>query len=198
MISVYQIKPAFQKLLQPLLNFLFKIGITANQITAFSILFSAGLGFMFLQHKTFNVILLLLPLGLLIRMALNALDGMMAKQFNMQSKLGEVLNEMGDITSDLFIILPFIILPQINEWIIILFAILTILNEFSGILAKSISGERRYDGPMGKSDRALFIGLFCIVYFFWDGIELYVNWIFGLASILVIFSTFIRLKKAVQ
>ena len=198
MISVYQIKPAFQKLLQPLLKSLFKNGITANQITVFSILFSSGLGLMFLQYNTFRVILLLLPLGLLIRMALNALDGMMAKQFNMQSKLGEVLNEMGDVISDLFIILPFIILPQMDAWIIILFAILTILNEFSGILSKGINGERRYDGPMGKSDRAFFIGLFCIVYFFWDGIESYVNWIFGLASILVIFSTLIRLKKALQ
>ena len=198
MISVYQIKPAFQKLLRPLLNFLFKNGITANQITAFSILFSSGLGLMFLQYKEFKIILLLLPLGLLIRMALNALDGMMAKQFNMQSKLGEVLNEIGDVLSDLFIILPFIILPHMDAWIIILFAILTILNEFSGILAKAINGERRYDGPMGKSDRAFIIGLFCIVYFFWNGIELFANWIFGLASLLVIVSTLIRLKKAIH
>ena len=49
MISVYDIKPKFQKLLFPLLTVLRRLGITPNHITVFSILFSFLTGFLFLQ-----------------------------------------------------------------------------------------------------------------------------------------------------
>jgi len=198
MISVYQIKPAFQKLLQPVLANFYRIGITANQITISAVFLSIGLGILFLNFQKSDIIYLLLPIGLLLRMALNALDGMMAKQYNMQSKLGEVQNELGDVISDLAIILPFAIIPQASIWIIFLFAILSIINKYAGILGKAISGERRYDGPMGKSDRALLIGLFCTTAFFWNNIFNYTDWIFGMASILIIVSTITRLKKSLS
>lgn len=197
MISVYQIKPAFQKLLQPLLKALHNMGITANQLTLAAIVFSAGLGYMFLYYERYPIILLFLALGLLVRMALNALDGMMARQYHMQSRLGEVLNEVGDILSDSFIIFALVVIPTANPVIIVLFGVLAIVNEFSGLLGRAMGGERRYDGPMGKSDRALIIGLFCLIMFFWRGLELYVNWVFGIACLLVLVSTFTRLKKAI-
>ena len=97
MISVYKIKPAFQKVLQPVLRGLHKIGVTANQLTIVAIILSCAMGYGFLQYQTYHVALLIIPIGLLLRMALNALDGMMARQYNMQSQLGEVLNELGVI-----------------------------------------------------------------------------------------------------
>jgi len=50
--------------------------------------------------------MVLMPVVLLLRMALNALDGMMARQFNLQSKMGAALNEMGDVVSDIVLLLP--------------------------------------------------------------------------------------------
>jgi len=195
MISVYKIKPTFQKALQPILRVLYKVGVTANQLTIVAIVLSFCLGYGFLQYQNYHWALLIIPVGLFFRMALNALDGMMARQYNMQSLLGEILNEIGDVVSDIAIIFPLIILPGINPSIIILFGVLAILNEFAGVLGKALGKKRRYDGPMGKSDRALIIGLFCLIYFFWSGIEIYANWIFGIACILVVFSTFTRLRK---
>lgn len=196
MISAYKIKPAFQKLLQPILRILYKIGVTANQITILAIILSFGMGLGFLQYQTYHSALLIIPLGFLLRMALNALDGMMARQYNMQSQLGEILNEFGDVLSDIVIIFPFVIIPGIKPYIIILFGVLAILNEFAGVMSKALGKERRYDGPMGKSDRALILSLFCLVYFFWVKIEVYANWIFGVACILVLLSTITRLRKA--
>lgn len=198
MISIYQLKPRFQQALQPICDALFRLGFTANQVTIAAILLSAGLGFLFLCYTHAAIVLLLIPIGLLVRMGLNALDGMMARQYGMESKLGQVLNELGDVLSDLFIILPLAIISTIHSGIIFLFATLTILNEFAGILGQAMGGARRYEGPMGKSDRALIIGLFCLVGFFWQSVFLYGNIIFGLASILLIISTFIRLKKSIE
>ena len=175
MISVYQIKPAFQKLLQPVLRALRRIGVTANQLTVAAIILSVCLGYLFLHYKEHPIVLLLVPAGLLLRMALNALDGMMARQYNMQSKLGEILNEMGDVISDLAIIIPLVVIPEIFPFLIVIFGFLAILNEFAGLLGRAIGGDRRYEGPMGKSDRALVIGLFCLTNFFWNGIEQYAN-----------------------
>lgn len=50
-----------------------------------------------------QLVFLALPIGLLIRMALNALDGMMARTYNQTSKKGELLNEIGDVVSDVFV-----------------------------------------------------------------------------------------------
>ncbi len=36
-------------------------------------------------------------------------------------------------------------------------------SEYTGVMAPLIGAERRYDGPMGKSDRALAFSLICIV-----------------------------------
>ena len=168
MISVYKIKPKFQKLLLPLLLFLRKIGVTPNHITVFSIIFSFFLGFLLLNASENNFLYLLVALGLLLRMALNALDGMMAKNYNLQSKSGEVLNEIGDIFSDVAIYFPLLYFESLRFEYVVIFIILSIINEFCGVLAKIISGERRYDGPMGKSDRALFIGLLCIFSIFYN------------------------------
>lgn len=196
MFSVYKLKPIFQKLLQPILDALYKVGVTANQLTISAIILSCLMGLCFLRFHTLYLGILIIPFGLLLRMALNALDGMMARQYDMQSQLGEILNEIGDVVSDIAIIFPFVILPGINPVIIILFGVLAILNEFAGILSKAIGKERRYDGPMGKSDRALIIGIFCLVFFFWSDVTYYGNWIFGIASALVLAGTIIRLYKA--
>lgn len=44
-------------------------------------------------------------------MALNAIDGMLAREFNQQSTLGAILNEVGDIISDAALYLAFAFCP---------------------------------------------------------------------------------------
>src|SRR5690606_19623268 len=110
----------------------------------------------------YRLLFLALPVGLLLRMALNALDGMMARTYYQQSKAGEVLNEIGDIVSDIFIFFPLLIFEGQIVYLIVIFICLSIINEFAGLIGKVVSGERRYDGPMGKSDRAFIMGLYGI------------------------------------
>ena len=198
MISTYQLKPKFQELLRPIANALYQLGFTPNQVTIAAILLSANLGLLLLLHRITPVFLLVIPLGLFFRMALNALDGMMAKEHKMQTPTGEILNEMGDIISDLCLIIPLACISNLHPAIVLAFAFLTVLNEFSGVLGKAINGIRRYDGPMGKSDRTLLIGVFCIVFYYWNGILAYANWIFLAACGLLILSSVIRLKQIIS
>jgi len=166
MISIYNIKPRFQRLLTPVLTALHKAGVTANQITLSSLALSFCIGFTCWFGPEHHLLFLALPIGLFIRMALNALDGMMARTYNQQSKSGELLNELGDVVSDLFVFFPLLRFEWNNVYLIVLFISLSTVNEFAGIMGKVISGERRYEGPMGKSDRAFALGVYGICCFF--------------------------------
>ncbi len=197
MISAYNIKPKFQQLLKPILELLFKCRVTANMITWAAIILSCLSGVIIWNHP-FGISFILLPILLLIRMALNALDGMMARNYNMQSKLGEILNELGDVFSDLFIYFPLLFLFELNIYVLLVFLFLSIINEFAGILGKVITGKRRYDGPMGKSDRAFLVGLISLILYFNVPLISYTNYAIILASTLLIISTYIRIVKTLK
>ena len=198
MISVYKLKPKFQKLLQPLLLLLKRMGVSPNHITVFTIIFSIIIGYILFLGIQDRFWFLIVAVGLFLRMMLNALDGMMAKQFNLQSKLGEILNEIGDVISDIAIYFPFIYFESIKSEYVIIFIFLSIINEFCGVLAKLISGTRRYDGPMGKSDRAFLVGVICIIIYFTDSILIYLDYVFIISIFLMLMSSYLRLTKSLK
>lgn len=198
MISVYNIKPWFQSVLNPILVFLHKKNVTANQITITAFGFSFVIGVLFWHADTIHYLFLVLPVGLLIRMALNALDGMMARKYNQVSKKGEVYNELGDVVSDLFVFFPLVKFQSEAIYAIVLFIALSSVNEFAGVLGKLVAGERRYEGPMGKSDRAFILGLYGLVSYFSLDISTYSNLIFYVLSGLVILSTILRINNTLK
>jgi CDP-diacylglycerol--glycerol-3-phosphate 3-phosphatidyltransferase len=130
-------------------------------------------------------------------MALNALDGMMARQYNLQSKMGALLNEMGDVISDIVLYYPLYVLFAMDQVWVMCFLLLSVLNEFAGLLGQALGGARRYDGPMGKSDRALVVGVLSLLFLFKAPIYWYLTWIWMVVFCLLIWSTFKRLKNAV-
>lgn len=158
-VSVYQLKPRFQSLLRPVLAFLARAGVTANQVTVAALLLSSAWGLSIAWFAGARWPLLLLPLVLLARMALNAIDGMLAREYGMKSSLGAILNELGDVLSDTVLYLPLGFLPGIEPVWLVAVVILAILSEMTGVVAVMIGAPRRYDGPMGKSDRAFVFGL---------------------------------------
>jgi CDP-diacylglycerol---glycerol-3-phosphate 3-phosphatidyltransferase len=128
-------------------------------------------------------------------MALNALDGMMATTYHQKSILGEILNETGDIFSDFLIFFPLLKLEKENIYLVAVFLFMSIANEFCGILGKAISGIRRYEGPMGKSDRAFVIGLYGVLTFFSINIGNYFSFGISIIILLLVISTANRIIK---
>jgi CDP-diacylglycerol--glycerol-3-phosphate 3-phosphatidyltransferase len=159
MASIYDLKPKFQALLRPLTRFLARSGVTANQVTVTAAVLSVAVGTAIALWPDQNWPLLLLPIFLFIRMALNAIDGMLAREHNMKSRLGAVLNELGDVVSDTALYLPLALVPGISPPLIVLIAILAVISEMTGVVGLQIGASRRYDGPLGKSDRAFAFGL---------------------------------------
>lgn len=158
MVTLYTLKPRFQALLRPLVGMLAGAGTTANQVTIAAAATSVAIGLIVAIASDARPVFLLLPIWLAIRMALNAIDGMLAREFSQQSQLGAYLNELGDVVSDAALYAPFAFVAPFGAlatWIVI---VLTLLTEFAGILGLTVGSSRRYDGPLGKSDRALLAG----------------------------------------
>ena len=155
--SVYQLKPAFQGLLRPIVNWLARIGVTANQVTIAALLLSLSTGHVIARAHGGSS-LLLLPVVLFVRMALNAMDGMLAREHNQKSALGAILNELGDVVADVGLYLPLAVVPGFEPWLVVGAVILSILIEMTGVIGMQIGASRRYDGPLGKSDRAFLFG----------------------------------------
>jgi CDP-diacylglycerol--glycerol-3-phosphate 3-phosphatidyltransferase len=81
----------------------------------------------------------------------------------MKSSLGAILNELGDVLSDAAIYLPVALVTGVNAAWVVLIVILAVVSEMTGVVAVQIGAARRYDGPMGKSDRAFVFGLLCLL-----------------------------------
>lgn len=163
MASIYDIKPAFQNLLRPVTRALFASGVTANQVTVAAALLSIAVGACIALFPTARWPLLTLPAFLFVRMALNAIDGMLAREHDQKSRLGAVLNEVGDVIADTALYLPLALVPGFDERLVVLAATLAIITELTGLVALQIGATRRYDGPMGKSDRAFVFGLIALL-----------------------------------
>ena len=136
--------------------------------------------------------------GLLLRMVLNALDGMMARHFEMTSTGGAYLNELGDVVSDALVMWPLALLPGVYVGWVGGLLWLAALNEMTGVLGGWLRGERRYEGPMGKSDRTLVWGLFCLVLGAGVDVTPYVEKGIAVVMVCLVLSTFIRIRKAMQ
>ena len=163
MASIYDLKPRFQALLRPLVGTMARVGITANQVTLAAMLLSLLTGILVLRRPEQPAVLLLVPAVLFIRMALNAIDGMLARERGQQSRLGAVLNELGDVVSDCGLYLPFAHVPGLDGGLVVTVVLLAVIGEMAGVVAVQISATRRYDGPMGKSDRAFAFGLLALL-----------------------------------
>ncbi len=164
MISVYQLKSKFSDILRPICNFLATHGITANMVTISAFLLSVAVGVViYLYAPKCALVYWVLPVSLFIRMALNNIDGVIAREHNQKTNIGAIYNELGDILSDIVIYVPFLYVCGVNVWLIFLFTVLTIISETVGIMGVQINASRHYDGPMGKSDRAFWFSIWAIV-----------------------------------
>jgi CDP-diacylglycerol--glycerol-3-phosphate 3-phosphatidyltransferase len=156
--SIYSLKPAFQNLLRPLVRALYGAGVTANHITVTACVLSIILGIVLTARVESRALFLILPAFLFVRMAMNAMDGMLAREFGQKSRLGAYLNELTDVISDACLYLPFAYLPEFDALWIGGVIVLAVISEMTGVVAAATGAGRRYDGPMGKSDRAFAFG----------------------------------------
>ena len=192
--SLYSLKPRFQDVLRPYAAALVKRGLTPNQVTIATLSICALCGLLVaLFSEAWFPLILLAPVAAL-RLALNAIDGLMAREHGLATPGGQMLNEVADVGSDMVLFLPLALVPEFSPVLVALTVMLAVLTEVAGIAALGVGGKRRYDGPMGKSDRAVAIGLLALL----TGLGILPAVVVNLALAVVVGAAFLTLINRVN
>ena len=86
--GIYELKPKFKNLLHPpLVKRFYNAGITANQVMLTACILSILLGALLAKFADISALFFLLPIWMFLRMVLNAIDGMLAHEFNIEKLL---------------------------------------------------------------------------------------------------------------
>lgn len=203
-LTIYQLKPRFQAVLRPLVGWLAQAGVTANQVTVLGCVLSVLLGLALYLLPLPFVWFALVPLWMLLRMAFNAVDGMLAREHGQQSVLGAYLNELTDVVSDAALYLPFARVAPFDPFWIGVVVLMAAVSEMAGMLGGAVGGIRRYEGPMGKSDRAFVFGALGLVVAVWaTGQGLPAEWsplagALPLVALLTAWSVYNRIQSGIQ
>jgi len=195
--SIYALKPRFQALLRPLTQGLYGAGITANQVTLAACIVSVAIGVV-LAIRPAPVLFLLIPVWMFIRMAFNAIDGMLAREFGQKSKLGAYLNELTDVISDACLYLPFAFVPHFPALWVGVFTVLAVIVEMTGVIGLMVGASRRYDGPFGKSDRAFVIGALALALGLGLPAQPWQTWVFPCMALLCAVTIVKRVRQGLQ
>jgi CDP-diacylglycerol--glycerol-3-phosphate 3-phosphatidyltransferase len=161
--TLYRIKPGFQAALRPAVARCARAGVRPNHLTLAAIAVSAASGAVVAAGSSRPGLLLVAPMLYLLRMALNAMDGLLAREHHMTSRSGAVLNEIGDVISDAVAYLPFAGLLPGHGWLVVVVVVLGLIGEVAALVNGDESG-RRNDGPLGKSDRAVAFGVVALLF----------------------------------
>lgn len=195
--SIYRLKSGFQNLLRPLVGMLARNGVTANQVTVAAAILSVALGLLLIFVES-PAWFLLVPVWLFLRMALNAVDGMLAREHGQQSALGGYLNEIGDVVADAALYAPFALVAPFSPVWIGAVILLATLSEFAGVLGVAHGNGRRYDGPMGKSDRAAVFGVLGAWVGFAGSLPGWAFWLMPLLCVALLVTTGNRVRAGLR
>lgn len=182
--TIYNLKPKFQGLLRPFVGYLAKIGVTANTVTCAACGLSLLLAVAMVLNPT-NATVLWLFIGFgALRMAMNAIDGMLAREFNQASPLGAVLNETTDGINDAALYLALGLHSSVPfAWVAVLVAV-ALVSEIAGLAHTLNDRPRCYAGPFGKSDRAVFFAGIALLLVLQVAVEDWVGWVLAGAILL--------------
>ncbi|MDO9402823.1 MAG: CDP-alcohol phosphatidyltransferase family protein [Polaromonas sp.] len=195
--SIYELKPRFQALLRPLVVRLHSAGVTANQVTVAACLVSVALGLWLFFAAPPAAAYALIALWMLLRMGLNAIDGMLAREHGQQTPLGAFLNELTDVLADAALYLPFALVAPFNPFWVGTVIVLAGMSEFAGALGPTIGASRRYDGPFGKSDRAFVFGALALYVALGWPLPAWTAWLMPLLAALTAWTIANRTRRAV-
>lgn len=195
--SIYQLKPRFQAILRPAVRRLHAFGVTANQVTLLACAISVALGLwlFFAVHSV--AAFAWIAVWMLLRMGFNAVDGMLAREHGQQTHLGAFLNELTDVVSDAALYLPFALVAPFSPFWVGTLIVLAGLSEFAGALGPTVGASRRYDGPLGKSDRAFVVGLLALYVATGASLPGWTAWLMPLLVGLTVWTIINRTRQAI-
>lgn len=159
MLDLPDTKPMLERLFRPVALGLSRCGVRPNGLTLASLAISTLAGTLALVAPTRTWPLLVILAAMLTRLALNHMDGIIARERAMKTPLGGLLNEIATPVEDMALYLPLAARPEMPAALIVGAVMSCVLVEIAGLASLAIGGARRFDGPMTKVLRGAFFGV---------------------------------------
>jgi CDP-diacylglycerol--glycerol-3-phosphate 3-phosphatidyltransferase len=171
--GIYQIKPRFQRSLQGVEALLVRRRVHPDYLTIAAFVLSALGGVALYGSWWAHWLLLLIVPVALGRTALNALDGLVARDTGLARPWGEVLNEFCDRLADVALFAGVALAPGSQPSLGAVVVVVMLLSSYLAILSKAAGGRRQYAGVMGKADRMIYLSLAAVVAFALPGAPIF-------------------------
>jgi CDP-diacylglycerol---glycerol-3-phosphate 3-phosphatidyltransferase len=171
--GIYKIKPKFQKALGGIERDLVRRRVHPDYLTLGALALSAFGGLLLVAANWVSILeLLIIPVAI-GRTALNALDGLVARDTGLARPWGEVLNEFSDRLADVALLTGVAFAPGSNYRIGAVVIVVMLLSSYLGTAAKAAGGKRQYVGVMGKADRMIYLSVASLLAFLLPVIPIY-------------------------
>ena len=151
--GLYRLKPASQRLVTPIAHWLVRRRVSADVLTLAAMPVGALGGTVLALGSRAPLLLLLVPVLAALRLVLNLLDGMVARETATAHPLGELWNELADRVADVLFIGGMALHPDVEPLLAVGAALTAVLASYAGIAARAAGGRRQYGGIMSKPGR---------------------------------------------
>ncbi len=191
--GIYKIKPKFQKALGGIERDLVRRRVHPDYLTLGALALSAFGGLLLFAANWVSILeLLIIPVAI-GRTALNALDGLVARDTGLARPWGEVLNEFSDRLADVALLTGVSFAPGSNYRIGAVVIVVMLLSSYLGTAAKAAGGKRQYVGVMGKADRMIYLSVASLLAFVLPDLPIYSLYL-GIVLVGLCFTIVQRLK----
>jgi archaetidylinositol phosphate synthase len=180
--GIYSTKSKWQQALRPLVAFCARNQVYPDVFTYGAVVLSFVGAFAFLRAGARRAWLWLVPPCVLVRLLLNLMDGLVAREMGLASAWGEVKNEFGDRVADTAIFLGLGFGGYVDVRLVTLALALILCVSYLGILGKALGAVRVYGGIFGKGDRMISLAVFTLYPLFGGDLASY-NWYLALAAL---------------
>jgi len=137
---------------------LVRLGLSPNQVSVLSVVFSLGGAAMFVVGSPISLVLA--ACAIQGRLVCNLIDGLMAVEGGLKSPTGELFNEVPDRVADsVFFVAAGYVNPEL-AWLGWLAALGSVGVAYTRVLGAALTGHHDFCGPMAKQHRmfALTVG----------------------------------------
>ncbi|MCC6174517.1 MAG: CDP-alcohol phosphatidyltransferase family protein [Chloroflexi bacterium] len=182
MAGIYVLKPAFQRSLGGIERWLVARRVHPDWLTGAALALSVVGGICLYAAPVQPWLLAAVPLVAVVRTALNALDGLVARDTGLARPWGEVLNELSDRLADVALLGGMAFAGPADLRLGAAAIVAMLISSYLAILSKAAGGRRQYMGPMGKADRMALLAVVGVL-----GLVLPLEWVYSgfLAIVLV-------------
>lgn len=157
MAGIYVLKPAFQRSLAGVERWLVARRVHPDWLTGAALALSVAGGVCMYAVTLQPWLLALVPAIAVVRTALNALDGLVARSTGLARPWGEVINELSDRIADVALFGGLALAAPSNLVLGAAAITMMLLSSYLAVLSKAAGGRRQYMGPMGKADRMVLL-----------------------------------------